>query len=153
MNERIAPPAELEHVLDDLRANGIFETKQKAIMFAAAVGRAMQKPLVDPGKQGEGIRYEYFERVRDAAYIDALAVTKDFDLAVLDASKDAERVATFEKYAAAGLPELKKACYDGGLPPLEGILALIDRLQEDDRSDGASGEDVGSDLRRLSNLI
>ncbi len=142
MNDRITPPADLEQVLDKLRADGIFETKQKAMMFAAAVGRAMKRDVKDRGKQGEGIRMEYFERARDAAFIDALGVTASTDLAALDSSRDEERVETFEKYAAGGMRELQRACYEGGLKPLEGILALIDKLQAPREAPAGLGGDV-----------
>jgi len=152
MTERISPPAELEHVLDDLRSDGVFETKQKAIMFAASVGRALNRSPREPGKQGEGIRFEYFERVRDASFIDALAVTADADLSVLAQSREEARVALFEKYASDGLAEMKKACYESGLNPLEGVLLLVDRLcAQAAPKQGALG--LGADISRLKDLL
>ena len=42
MRDRIRPPKELEDVLDQLKKDEIFDTKQKAMMFAAALGYASQ---------------------------------------------------------------------------------------------------------------
>lgn len=131
MSDRIAPPAETESILDDLKRLGVFATKQKAMMFAAAVGYAMRDnvPPSAPSAAGEGIRLEYFERARDAGFIDALAVADANDLRVLSEEAQGKRVALFEALANSGLKSIKRACYDSGVSPLQGILNLIDTLQ------------------------
>ena len=73
------------------------------MMFAAAVGYryASRKPL-DSG--GEGIRWNIFEKNRDDAFINALALAVKKDLAVLDpdTAQDEELATIFEEYAAGG---------------------------------------------------
>ena len=38
MRDRIRPPKDLEEILDKLKDDKVFDTKQKGMMFAAAVG-------------------------------------------------------------------------------------------------------------------
>jgi dnd system-associated protein 4 len=131
MRDRIRPPAELEEsVLDRLKNDGIFETKQKGMMFAGALGEYLGGPKEnsESDRPGEGIRMEYFERARDDAFIDAMAVARRGDLHILAADSAEERIEIFERNAAIGLAEMKRVCYDGGDRPLEGILGLIDRV-------------------------
>lgn len=131
MADRIRPPRDLESTLDRLKDDGLFETKQKGMMFAAAVGYALRKDHpggIEPKGYGEGIRIEYFERVRDAGFIDALAVAERHDLHFLADERSDDRTDLFERYAAVGLERLKRYCYDRPGDPLQGLLDLIDQL-------------------------
>ena len=133
MKDRIRPPKDLEkEVLDRLKEDKVFDTKQKGMMFAAAVGFCLYRTEVDSTEvepKGEGIRLDYFDSVDDTCFIDALAVVTRSDLSVLALERQPERIDLFERYAMLGLQELKKACYDDRpTDPLLGIIALLDRL-------------------------
>jgi dnd system-associated protein 4 len=132
MRDRVRPPQELEPVLDQLKADGVFETKQKGMMFAAALGyhlRGADVSDVEIDPFGEGIRLDYFKTPDDDGFIDALAVTAANDLNAVHPDEQSERVETFEKYALVGLREMKRACYDARPEnPLDGILTLMDAM-------------------------
>lgn len=131
MTDRIAPPEDLEYILDDLKSEGIFDTKQKALMFAAAVGFARREtqPPEAPESLGEGIKLDYFARPKDLPFVDAVAVAEARDLLVLQPEKDAYRIARFEAFANVGLKAIRKACYESGVEKLDGVLNLIDTLK------------------------
>ncbi|MEI7687454.1 MAG: DNA phosphorothioation-associated protein 4, partial [Planctomycetota bacterium] len=115
MKDRIRPPEELEKVLDQLKDDGVFETKQKGMMFAAAIGYALHRDEVDRteiDQLGEGIRLEYFRKPDDEDFIDALAVTARGDLKVLADERQDERIDLFQRCAFHGLTEMKRSCYD-----------------------------------------
>jgi dnd system-associated protein 4 len=128
----VRPPKDLEAVLDQLKADGVFETKQKGMMFASAVGYVLHRQEVSSvqiEQFGEGIRLDYFRSPDDEGFIDALSVATTGDLAVMDPERHSERIELFEKYALLGLRHLKKACYDERPEfPLNGILALMDLM-------------------------
>jgi len=132
MRDRVRPPQELEDVLDRLKTDGVFETKQKGMMFAAALGyhlRAADLGDVEIEHFGEGIRLDYFKTPDDDGFIDALAVTDANELNAVDPDKQSDRVEQFEKYAFIGLREMKRACYDERPEySLDGILALMDEM-------------------------
>ena len=132
MKERVRPPRELESVLDRLKDDNVVETKQKGMMFAAAIGfafRASEIDSVEIEQHGEGIKMEYFRTPQDDGFIDALAVTWAQDLKVLAMEHQETRIELFEKCAALGLQELKKWCYDNRPnDPLVGVLELLDEV-------------------------
>lgn len=140
MSDRVRPPQELEvSVLDRLKDAGIFSTKQKGIMFAAALGyklRGGNIPDGELGKMGEGIRLEYFQKVRDEGFINALAVAVTNDLAVLSDERHDERLEIFEKYAAVGLAEMRTRLVNVPLPPLDALTALLEQLNEPQNASG-----------------
>jgi dnd system-associated protein 4 len=150
MSDRIRPPQDLESsVLDKLKDAGVFSTKQKGMMFAAALGyrlRGKDVRDVQLGKSGEGIRLEYFERPRDDGFIDALAVAATNELYVLADERQEERIELFEKYAAVGLLEMRKRLLDVPMQPLDAVIALLEDLKT--RESGA--DEI---LPGLSNLI
>jgi dnd system-associated protein 4 len=132
MRDRICPPRDLEGpVLDKLKDTEIFATKQKGMMFAAALGfrvRGKTSPIGDEFSPGEGIRLEYFERPRDDGFIDALAVAATGSLEILAEGRQDERLDLFERYAAVGLAEMKKRLIDVAATPFDATLALLDDL-------------------------
>jgi len=105
---RVYPPKELESFLGQIVVDqGLFETKQKALMFAASLGRYREerKELV---ARGEGIRIDIFQRGVDDVFIDALAVSVTNDLGVLSPDRTEERIRIFEECAFAGLREMHR---------------------------------------------
>ena len=139
MKDRIRPPKDLEEVLDQLKEDKVFDTKQKGMMFAAAVGFCLHRDKVDGAEieqLGEGIRLEYFETPDDVGFIDALAVATRGELSVVANERQEERIDLFQKYAYLGLKEMKRACYDEKPEyPLYGVLKLIDQLDKPDSGD------------------
>lgn len=134
MRDRVRPPKDLEPILDLLKDDAqIFETKQKGLMFAAAVGYALHQDKVDStdlDSYGEGIRLQYFQSQQDDGFIDALAVAKENQLTILDPEKQSERIDLFERCAYLGLLEMKKHCVDNRpSDPILGLLSLIDEMQ------------------------
>ncbi len=139
MRDRIRPPKDLEEVLDKLKEDKVFDTKQKGIMFAAAVGYCLHRDKVDGveiDQLGEGIRLEYFEPPDDVGFIDALAVATKKELSVVADERQEERIDLFQRYALLGLQEMKRACYDEKPEyPLYGVLKLIDQLDKPESGD------------------
>lgn len=140
MKDRIRPPKELEQVLDQLKEEaGIFETKQKGLMFAASIGYALHREKLETTKLdsfGEGIRLQYFSSQQDDGFIDAIAVAYADELKILDPEKQSERVELFERCALLGLQEMQKHCFDNRPEdPLNGLLALIDEVQNSPGND------------------
>ena len=154
MRDRVRPPGELEWVLDRLKEDGFFETKQKAIMFAASLGYSLRRADGKSGlalqNHGEGIRMEYFERQLDDRFIELMALASLRELEVLGQERRAEVVQSFEEYAHAGLVEIKDRCYADNKDPMIGMLALIDRARRP-----ASGALPGLDpeRERVANLL
>ena len=134
MRDRIRPPKELEFILDQLKDSfDIFETKQKGLMFAAAVGFALHRNELNSTSvslYGEGIRLHYFSSPQDEGFIDAIAVASFGDLNILDPERQPDRIELFEKCAFLGLQSMKKHCFDNRPEdPILGILALVDEIQ------------------------
>ena len=131
---RICPPREYEDMLNMLVNDlHIFETKQKALMFAAALGarRGDREPL---SARGEGIRIDIFQRTVDDTFIDALAVTITGDLHVLAKDRGDERITIFEESASAGLKELQKLV-DRPTDSMEELLRLTQDARLPNRED------------------
>ncbi|MHC2432725.1 DNA phosphorothioation-associated protein 4 [Bradyrhizobium sp. USDA 4451] len=153
MMGRIAPPKALEDdlerfvMVDPQDGVALFETKQKALMFAAALGkwRGQERSRIE--RKGVAIRYDVFETRLDDGYIDALAVSETGDLRVLSSERDDERIAIFEEYAQAGLREMIECCFHRPGDPMEALLALIDEARVA-RTRGVEGIDEDA-LRQL----
>lgn len=107
MRDRVRPPKDLESILDLLKEKKVFGTKQKGMMFAAAIGYATDR-YEKPDAYGEGIKLEYFERGADEGFIDALAVAHIDSLDILADDHREERLNIFESYAAGGLAEISR---------------------------------------------
>lgn len=142
---RVRPPAIYDGhagVLDKLTAPGLFETKQAALMFAAAVGKLSAKPdTID--RYGEGIRWQIFERNQDAGYVYALALAEFGSVQVLarsDADSD-DPIAIFEGYVAAGLRIIAERVFGRPGDPLDMLLGMIaeSRQQEREPAPGLEG--------------
>lgn len=154
---RISPPADYESLLDQLTESSsplsggrdfpLFDTKQKALMFAAALGRHLDRrqPL---DKKGTAIRYDIFQRALDDEFISALSVADEGTLEILDPNRSDERIRIFEEYAHAGLAEIKSRCVDQDGDPLQLLAQLIEEAQVVD-----SDEVTGIDPTTLRNLM
>ncbi len=151
MRDRIRPPADLEKVLDLLKEKGVFETKQKGLMFAASLGYALNSTRpggLDMGKTGEGIRLQYFQKPRDEGFIDALAVASTGKLEVLTAERGNERLDIFERYAHSGLEELQRRLDTGKGDELEIVCGIIAEL-----GGLGSGQETDDKVKRLGGLV
>ncbi len=153
MMGRIAPPKALEDGLEKLveadpqGGHPLFETKQKALMFAAALACWRGAQRRDVERKGTAIRYDVFQRDMDDGYVDALAImAAGDDLNALASKNDDERVKVFEEYAQAGLEEMIDR-YDRPGDPLEAMLALVDEARAQPTA-GLEGIDQGA-LRQL----
>ena len=155
MRDRVRPPRDLELILDSLKEDGFFVTKQKALMFAAAVGYAIERKKGGLGQSsdtyGEGIRLEYFENPRDARFIDLVAVAVNNDLQVLAENSQPGRIEQFEKFAHTGLIEIKERCFTGSQDPMLGLLGIIDLLAYESSPDALPGLDA--ERQELKNLL
>jgi len=115
MEHRIAPPKnpELKALIEQLiephqaRKFEIFKSKQKLMMFAAAIGKHLGT-RVRLDSRGEPIRMSIFDTACDTAFINALAVAETDTLNILDPERELERVTIFEEYANGGLQEIRK---------------------------------------------
>lgn len=148
MRDRIRPPRDLEPILDELKEEGIFQTKQKGMMFAAALGYAIEpdpKKHRAPDKWGEGIRLEYFRNPDDDGFIGALAVAAENDLGVLARERDEQMVNLFERCACTGLRELKRRMEVARSDYLEVIMDVLDEL-------GGEGDEDNSTERKVKRL-
>lgn len=135
MMGRIAPPKALEEDLERFVAadpqgrHPLFETKQKALMFAAAMGKWRGDVRKAIERKGLAIRYDIFERSLDDGFIDALAITDTGELKVLAPERGDERITIFEEYVQLGLQEMIDRCFKKPGDPLEALLALADEAR------------------------
>lgn len=150
---RVAPPKGLEDDLEKLVVadpqgrHPLFETKQKAMMFAAALARWRDADRRTVDRKGTAIRYDIFQRALDDGYVDALAIAAhDNDLKVLAPGSDDDRITVFEQYAQAGLEEMIERFNRPG-DPLEAMLALVEEARAEPTA-GLEGIDQGA-LRKL----
>jgi len=133
----------MENVLEKLTTIGpgiktpIFSTKQKALMFAAAIGYDKNE-RTELESRGEGIRFDIFQKALDDGFFDALAVAETGQLEILSEDHENDRAQIFEEYAYTGLLEMKKACFEKEGDPLENLIRLADegRLQEEQEIEG-----------------
>ncbi|MDY0165538.1 MAG: DNA phosphorothioation-associated protein 4 [Thermoguttaceae bacterium] len=138
---RIKPAKRNDAFIEMLLEEGVFETKQAAMMFAAAVGyRYDSRQALDAG--GEGIRWSIFEKNRDDAFINALALAVKRDLAVLDsdAAQNDDLATIFEEYAAGGFEYLNQYVRDTPGDVLDNLLALIQQFRTSQRETPAGLE-------------
>lgn len=153
MDRRISPPRDFEQLLDRLTESAspgappIFQSKQKALMFAAALGNSLGKraPL---DKKGTAIRLDVFEKALDEGYVGALAAAEAKSLQLLAVDKEDERATIFEEYANRGLAEIQRRCFDTAGDPLQ---ILIQITEERGRPSDASVPGVDPSI--LKNLV
>jgi dnd system-associated protein 4 len=145
MDRRIAPPREYEEFLDRLTDEGLFETKQKAIMYAAALGQYLKK-RTPVERRGVAIRYDIFANVLDDSYINAAAVADAKDLKLLAQDRLEERVTIFEEYVHTGLAEMQRRLSQPG-SQLDALLKMAY-----DARHGAESDVVGIDPDVLRDL-
>ena len=127
---RISPPKEYEKLIDRLVDGGVFETKQAAMMFAAALGKRFTGRTAR-GSPGDGIRWYIFEKAGDEAFVNALALAEKNDIKVLDpdSGEGEDAQAIFEEYAASGFQYLKQHIMDAPGDLLENALAIVQQCQ------------------------
>lgn len=154
MERRIAPPRDMEEILDKLveprskTTPPLFETKEKALMFAAALGVHLKKVPPEVDKKGQGIRFDIFQHALDDSYINALAIFETGDLKVLASDRFEETATIFEKYSYAGLLEIKRLCFEQEGDPMEQLIWLTEETRKTNRSDVS-----GIDASVLKNLM
>jgi len=151
---RIRPPKRYDSLIETLVDDGIFETKQAAMMFAAAVGYrfARRKTLDSPG---EGIRWNIFERNRDDAFVNALGISEVREISILDpdSAQNADIATVFEEYAAGGFEYLDQHMKETAGDFLETFLGLVQqfRVSQSQPPVGLEGLDRGA-LELLGDL-
>lgn len=145
MEPRIAPPRDFEDVLEKLVEMGLFETKQKALMYAAGLGwHKKERSQID--RKGEGVRYEVFAKDLDDGFIDALAIAECEDLNILSDERTEEKIRIFEEYAHTGLMEIRRVLSRPGAE-LDAFLHLAyDAIHNRDPSVPGIDPDILKDL-------
>jgi dnd system-associated protein 4 len=127
---RVYPPKEFEEVLNKLTeplsvSQGIqlFESKEKALMFAAGVAwrEKNREPL---NKKGTGIRFDIFENASDDFFMNILSVADQNSLNILDPDRIKERFEIFQEYAHAGLKKINTECFEKQGDPLMALIKL-----------------------------
>ena len=134
MKGRIAPPGdkELQDLLESLTTASrrddfpLFETKQKALMFAAGLGRRLnrRKPLKTRDARS-AIRFDIFEKNSDDDFVYALAVHDSGDLQVLHPDREEDVATTFEEFANAGLQEILRLSSRTGADTFDVMMHLV----------------------------
>lgn len=131
MERRIAIAQSQTKFLEDLVADApgetypLFVTKQKALMFAAAIGFHLKRrsPVLNRDVS-TAIRFDIFEKNLDDGFVACLGVASGNDLGVLSDQREDELANLFEEYASAGLAELQAKVW-GRPEPLQALIALM----------------------------
>lgn len=144
VERRVYPPKDYEELLDRLTNEGLFDTKQKALTFAAGVGHYLKK-RTSVEKKGVAIRYDIFSNVLDDGYVNALAVAEAQDLKLLSQDRIDEKVTIFEEYAHTGLAEIQRRLAQPG-DPLATLLKLAYDAGHGDAEVGGIDPDILRDL-------
>ena len=126
---RIRPPKRIlpdssKRTLERLVDEGPFQTKQKALMFAAALGVHQGNPKPFSSAE-EPIRWQIFENNGDEGFIHSLAVAENGELEVLGDEDGEGYLSLFENYANAGLIYLEEHVLN---QPVDILDALVDLL-------------------------
>lgn len=156
MERRIATTQAQVKILEDLVSQvggeeySLFETKQKALMFAAALGFHRQRRTPLGAKDAAtAIRFDIFEKNLDDGFVACLAVATTDELGVLAQSREDELATVFEEFASAGLAELQQKVL-GRPEPLQALVALMNDARYPLEEEGLEGLDAGvlADLLR-----
>lgn len=110
--------------MDRLTEAGPFQTKQKALSFAAALGFHARR-REGFASADEPIRWDVFERAGDDPFLPALAVAASGGLAVLTGASGDDPVSVFEEYANGGLSELEERVLSSPTDVLDEILRML----------------------------
>lgn len=124
----ITRPAKFEKLIDILTEQGIFETKQAAMTFAAAVGWCLARKREPRGKGGNEIRWNVFETSKDDAFIHALALAESDSIEILGRDRvdnEDDSIKVFEEYATAGLQYIQDKCVEAPGDLLDNLLSLL----------------------------
>ena len=117
-------PGSSLRTMERLVEEGPFQTKQKALMFAAAVGVHFgRREALDASE--ESIRWQIFLNNGDDAFIQALGVAETEGLEVLADEEGEAYVGLFEEYANGGLAYLEQHVLN---QPVDVLDALVDLL-------------------------
>jgi len=141
-HRRVRPPKEIEEISDKLIDDGPFETKQKLLMFAAAIG--VQKGERSSFSSSDvAIRWDIFERNNDDTFIYALAISETGGIEILSKKGDesGDFILIFEEYAYAGIQHLKKHVLNSPNDALDEVISLIMsmRRRDEDAPSGLEG--------------
>jgi dnd system-associated protein 4 len=149
MDRRIATTQAQVKTLEDLVSPvpgedyPLFDTKQKALMFAAALGFHMaRKAPLAARDQSTAIRFDIFEKALDDGFVAALAVSACGELGVLAEAREDEFAQIFEECANAGLMELKSKVL-GQVDPLHALIAVMADARFPEDESGLEGLDHG----------
>lgn len=153
MDRRFAAPGSpsLRSALDRLTSDlpgldfPLFSVKQKAVMFAASLGRYMdRREKVQNRDTSTAIRFETFEGAMDDGFVRALVVDALSDLSVLGADRESELVEVFEEYIHAGLIEMNRVCFESNKDPFDALLQLTADCKREETQHDIEG--VGADV-------
>lgn len=149
MERRIAICHTQVNFVDDLVARvpgeeyPLFETKQKALMFAAALGFHLQRRVPLTARDASSaIRFDIFQKNIDDGFVACAAIATAGELGVLVGSREDEIGVLFEEYANAGLAELHLRVW-GKPEPLQGLIALMNDARFLVIDQGLEGVDSG----------
>ena len=149
MERRIATSQSQVGFLEDLVTDvpgeefPLFETKQKALMFAAALGYHLQRRNTLSARDAStAIRFDIFEKNLDDGFVACLAIATLNELSVLGANREDELAVVFEEYASAGLDEIQSKVW-GKPEPLQSLISLMGDARFPLDNEGLEGLDAG----------
>jgi dnd system-associated protein 4 len=130
MDRRIAAASTYTKLLDDLVSHvpgedyALFETKQKALMFAAAIGYQAGRRTPGNRDASAAIRFDIFEKALDDAFVYCVGVAETETLQILGEGRADELATMFEEYANTGLAEIQKRVI-GQPNPLDALVDMM----------------------------
>ncbi len=130
MAARVRRPADFDEMLNELRDGGVFPTFKDALVFAAGLGfrRGNRQPFK---KSSEPIDLDVFRGDFDRTIMSILAIEEADDPKMIAPSNETARILCFEEYANGGLEIMKREIWDGKQDWREGLLALVQREEEE----------------------